>query len=280
MRHSDSMAAIAKALAASQKEYKSVPKTKEARVLTKKGGEYSYKYADLADVLTMAIPILSAHGICFLQPNERIDGKLYVTTLLLHESGEWMQSDGIEVDEMEWQWNEFEKKRILERADPRTVGGDFTYYRRYDGCSFIGIAPDEDVDGKNNGPLPSNRGKNQTEATESRQSVAEVRASAEKRAAEMAKPEGTWEELPDGVRCIVKSATKKETAGANPRPYLAVTWNGRCHGFNYATTFDTALFDTIMGAVNKEMQFKLKPWKDGDKFLNITEIVVPDDIRF
>lgn len=168
MRRSETFGAIAKALAAAQAEFKPVPKTKEAKVQTKKGGEYTYKYADLADVLGMAVPILAKHGISFLQPNERIEGKLFVTTLLAHESGEWMQSDGIEVDEMEWQWNEFEKKRILERADPRTIGGDFTYYRRYDGCSFIGIAPDEDVDAKNNGALPDKRGKNKTEATENK----------------------------------------------------------------------------------------------------------------
>lgn len=279
MKRSESIAAIGKALAAAQSQYKTVPKTKEAKVQTKKGGEYSYKYADLADVLGMAVPILAANGISFLQPNERIDGKLYVTTLLIHESGEWMQSDGIEVDEMEWQWNEFEKKRILERADPRTIGGDFTYYRRYDGCSFIGIAPDEDVDAKNNGPLPNNRGKNKTEATESRKSQEEVREEAQKRAEAMSKPEGIWEETPQGIRCVVKGATKKETTGAHPKPYLNVVWNGRLRGFNYATTFDTALFDEIMGSVNREIEFELRPWKEGDKFLNITGIV-KDDIPF
>ena len=59
MRHSESIAALAKALAAAQSEYITVPKIKTATVKMKSGGEFKYNYADLADCLAMAFPRLS-----------------------------------------------------------------------------------------------------------------------------------------------------------------------------------------------------------------------------
>src|SRR4051812_32377588 len=99
MNHSESIAAIGTALAAAQKEFTVVPKNKTAKVKTKTGGEYSYNYADLADCLSMALPLLAKNSIAFLQPDNLIEGKLRVCTLLVHSSGEWMMSDGIEISE-------------------------------------------------------------------------------------------------------------------------------------------------------------------------------------
>ena len=119
MRHSESIAALVEALSAAQGEYVTVPKNKTAKVKTKTGYEYTYAYADLADILAMALPRLSKHGIVFSQPHILVDGKLRVVTHLLHKSGEWMQSDGIE---------------ISEDGDPQQFGAESTYFRRYDGA--------------------------------------------------------------------------------------------------------------------------------------------------
>ena len=299
MRHSELIAEIAKSLAAAQTEYTPVPKTKTAKIRGKNNTEYTYKYADLADVLGMAVPILAKHGIAFLQPNERIDGKLFVTTMLIHESGQWMQSDGIEVDEMEMKWNEYEKKSVLERCDPRTIGGDFTYYRRYDGCSFIGIAPDEDVDAANNGPLPNIRGKNTTEAKESRgarshqenssrptstqQSTQQVnqRAAAPQ---EQAQPQAGQCKFipPNGLTTVIKGCKEIAAVEATEdqkarKGYLVVTFLGTHNGLNFASCFDTKYWDLLKESVGLECNFTIKEAdKNNQHFINIVDVLFVD----
>jgi hypothetical protein len=49
-------------------------------------------YADLNAIREVAIPALNAVGIVCLQPTTVIDGKNYVETVLLHESGESLSS--------------------------------------------------------------------------------------------------------------------------------------------------------------------------------------------
>ena len=141
MKHSESIAAIAEALAAAQAEYITVPKSKTAKVSgvskTGKAYDFSYKYADLADILSMALPRLSKQGVSVLQPHVLVDGKLRVCTYLFHKSGEWMQSDGIEISEAS--------------PDPQQMGIESTYFRRYDLASLIGVAPDEDTDAQQSG---------------------------------------------------------------------------------------------------------------------------------
>ena len=306
MRHSELIAEIAKSLATAQTEYTPVPKNKTAKIRGKNNTEYTYKYADLADVLGMAVPILAKHGIAFLQPNERIDGKLFVTTMLIHESGQWMQSDGIEVDEMEMKWNEYEKKSVLERCDPRTIGGDFTYYRRYDGCSFIGIAPDEDVDAANNGPLPNSRGKNTTEAKESRgarshqenasrpTSTQQSNQQANQRAAvpqEAAQPQAGQVKFiePNGITCTVRSIKEiegvpaKDADGDIPamkaiRARMIVTILGQHHGVSELSTFDTKLFPALKESTGLECHFVIseKTNPAGKLFVNIDDILFID----
>jgi hypothetical protein len=132
MQRSEEIKELAAALAKAQSEFAPVPKNKVAKVKSQRtGAEFQYKYADLADVLSMAIPVLSRNGISFSQPHNIVDGKLRVQTMLLHLSGQWMMSDGLE---------------ISEAGDPQSFGAESTYFRRYDGCSFIGVAPDEDTD--------------------------------------------------------------------------------------------------------------------------------------
>lgn len=118
--------------AAAQSEFTAVPKLKTAKVKTKTGGEYQYNYADFADVLKMALPILSKRGISFSQPLKVKDGKLRLTTRL-EGHGEVREDDGI--------W-------IPETTSPQEFGSCLTYWRRYGGCSLLGIQPDEDEDAK------------------------------------------------------------------------------------------------------------------------------------
>ncbi|MHB1952159.1 MAG: phage recombination protein Bet [Sulfobacillus sp.] len=84
---------------------------------------------------------------------------------------------------------------------------------------------------------------------------------------------GPFELKGDVLKCVVLGATRKKTPGEKPKDYLYVTWNGLLQGFRFGTSFDTALFDLIMGSVNQTVELKLHPWKEGDKFLNIVDLL-------
>lgn len=122
-----------KALLAAQKEFPTVAKNRTAKIKTKTGSDYSYKYADLGDILDAVLPILHKHGIALSQPPIARDGRIGCTTRLLHTSGH--------VEEC----GEF----LLPTGNtPQDAGSAMTYARRYAAQSALGIAADEDADGR------------------------------------------------------------------------------------------------------------------------------------
>lgn len=126
---------LAKALAAAQLEFTLVPKTKVAKVKgkTKDGRdyEYEYKYADLADILGMALPKLAKHGIAFNQVFRRREGKLLLVTRVQYED-EVLEDDGLIIPE--------------QTVKPSEFGGYATYAKRYGSSAFLAIATEEDID--------------------------------------------------------------------------------------------------------------------------------------
>lgn len=121
---------LAEALAKAQLEFTAVKKSRTASIPTKSGKDYSYNYADLADVLDMCRPILNKHGIALSQPLRLMDGKIRVSTRI-QLGAEVLESDGIAINE-----------NLL----PREFGAMLTYWRRYDGSSFLGISTEDDID--------------------------------------------------------------------------------------------------------------------------------------
>ena len=137
MRTSEQINDLATALAAFQGEVPPVEKNKEGKVKGEskngKAYEYAYKYADIADILSTALPVLSKHGLSIVQATA-IDGRdMNVVSRLLHQSGQWIESD-------------YPVCSI--GGDHQKMGGALTYARRYAACSLLGIAPEEDVDGE------------------------------------------------------------------------------------------------------------------------------------
>lgn len=123
------------ALAAAHGEMTDPPKNKVAKVPMKAGGTYTYKYADLADILKMARPVLSAHGLALLQfPVSKVYGAVHIITRIIHKSGQWLEVPPL----------------ILPVGDdkPQTLGSMITYGRRYAAAGPLGISPDEDEDGQ------------------------------------------------------------------------------------------------------------------------------------
>lgn len=92
------------------------------------------KYADLNAVREAVIPTLNKYGIAVLQPLVTIDGKNYVKTLLLHESGQTMES--------------LTEVIYARQNDAQAQGSGITYARRYGLQSLVCIGADDD-DGNN-----------------------------------------------------------------------------------------------------------------------------------
>lgn len=76
------------ALASARGEFPDIPRTRIATVRMKSGGQYSYKYADLADVLAAVTPALSANGLAVMQYPDGLE----LVTILAHASGETLQT--------------------------------------------------------------------------------------------------------------------------------------------------------------------------------------------
>jgi ERF superfamily protein len=106
-------------------------KTKTAKVKMKAGGEYSYKYADLSDVIDSIRAILAENGFAFVQSVSSENGLVGVQTRLLHRSGESIEGAVL----------------FLPAGNtPQEAGAAITYARRYSLTALLGIAADEDTD--------------------------------------------------------------------------------------------------------------------------------------
>lgn len=91
---------------------------------------FKSKYADLNAVREACIPALNDNGIVVLQPTIVIDGKNYVQTVLLHESGELMSSH---------------TEIIASKPnDAQSHGSGISYARRYALQSFCTLGADDD----------------------------------------------------------------------------------------------------------------------------------------
>jgi hypothetical protein len=101
---------------------------------TAKGAKFSYRYADISDVLAAVLPALSRVGLALTQETSIIDGGIMLTTRLTHAgTGECVSGY-------------YPVARITD--DPQTMGSALTYARRYALCTLIGLAPDDDDDGE------------------------------------------------------------------------------------------------------------------------------------
>jgi len=91
---------------------------------------FKNKYADLNSILEVVLPAFNNNGIVVLQPTETKDGKNYVKTILLHESGEQIES--------------FTEIIFAKQNDAQSQGSGITYARRYGLQSFVAVGSEDD----------------------------------------------------------------------------------------------------------------------------------------
>ncbi len=124
---------LTKALLGAQAEFPVILKTKTAKIPTKSGGQYSYNYADLADINVAVNPILHNHGLVITQsPSITADGKPSLVTKLLHVSGQWIDSEML---------------LHIASSDAQGQGSAITYARRYAKSAILDIVTETDDDG-------------------------------------------------------------------------------------------------------------------------------------
>ncbi|MEE6185519.1 MULTISPECIES: ERF family protein [Bacillus] len=147
MNKSETITELAKALVKFNSEVNKIAKDADNPF-------FKNNYATLDTIIDEIRPILSKHGLSIMQIPSGDGQNVTLKTLLLHESGEWLESD------------ELTMKPV--KNDPQAVGSCITYARRYSLAAFLSLNTGEDDDGNgatygkdkpkpkgNNGQTPS-----------------------------------------------------------------------------------------------------------------------------
>jgi len=122
---SESIVKLAVAFSLCQKEIKTATKSKENPF-------FHSKYADLDEVWSVCRDPLTKNGLSIVQTVDSKGQMVSVTTILLHNSGEFISSTlTLQAD----------------NAKPQPIGSAITYARRYSLSAMVGISADEDTDG-------------------------------------------------------------------------------------------------------------------------------------
>ena len=111
-----------------------ITKDKTAKVETRSGGSYAYKYADLADVTAAILPALAKAGLTWTCRPTLTTGDRFVMIYSL--------TDAESGDEIVGEYP------LPDGGSPQQQGGWITYARRYALCAVVGLASDEDSDGQ------------------------------------------------------------------------------------------------------------------------------------
>ena len=155
MQTSESIKNIAKAMAQFQSEVKNPSNTANNPF-------FNSKYAPLSDVLNLVRPILTKHGLSVLQSPSGDGEYITVTTLIAHESGEWIESDPLTLK--------------ADKATAQGAGSAITYARRYALSAMLGISSEDDDDGNYASGTDMQNGKKalHTNATEQKATKAQL----------------------------------------------------------------------------------------------------------
>ena len=127
MKKSETLIEFSKAFAKTQQEMKQPLKDANNPF-------FKNKYVPLENVVEAITESASKNGLSFTQfPSSDEFGNVTVGTLVMHESGEWIEYDPI--------------KMKPAKNDPQSIGSAITYAKRYALSAIFGITSDQDDDG-------------------------------------------------------------------------------------------------------------------------------------
>ena len=147
-RSSESVAALATALAKAQGELVNPEKSLTATVQVDRQGNShrTFRYAPLSSGLDIVRKTLGRHEIATVQTTaiDPATATVTLTTIFAHGSGEWISS-------------EWPVCPVSDTATPRRMGAALTYARRYALFTLVGIAGEDDVDAPDLNDAPATR---------------------------------------------------------------------------------------------------------------------------
>ena len=128
------LAPLYAALAKAQGEFPEIPKNRVAKVRMKSGGEFSFKYSDLSDLVNATRPALANNGLAqFQRPTE---DKQYCETIIAHESGACLKG-----------WYPIHPGGDGRMHPAQDWAISYAYARRYGLSAMLGVASEETVEG-------------------------------------------------------------------------------------------------------------------------------------
>ena len=139
MKKSDTISSLAAALVQFNSKVTSI--AKNAR-----NPQFKSEYVTLDELIKETRPILKDNGLSILQfPLTKETGEIGVQTLLMHDSGEFIESDPIFMTPVR-----MVKGGGYEAAkDPQAAGSLISYLRRYSYQAILNLNTGEDDDGEN-----------------------------------------------------------------------------------------------------------------------------------
>jgi hypothetical protein len=125
LEHSPEIGTIAAALSGAQAKFAKIVKDTENPF-------FKMKYAPLSSVIEATRKAMAEAKIAVMQDVDVVESRCVVTTMLIHESGQWMKGT---------------ISLPVTKPDAQGVGSASTYGRRYGLSAFLNVAADDDDDG-------------------------------------------------------------------------------------------------------------------------------------
>lgn len=126
MKKSENIAELALALSMAQSEMQN-PK------FDSKNPHFKSSYASLASGRNAIVPVLSRHGLSILQDVTTTENGVTCSNLLMHKSGQWIETEGITV--------------FVDKQNAHGIGSATTYARRFSLMALACVVGDDDDDG-------------------------------------------------------------------------------------------------------------------------------------
>lgn len=203
MRKSESINELVTALTKAQANLRGVHKDA-------KNPHFKSDYSSLAAVTDAVRPVLAAEGLALVQGTEQREDGTYLSTLLAHTSGQWLESDA---------------RLNPVKADPQGFGSAITYWRRYQALAICGIAPVDDDDDGHAASTPRNPPQPQRIPPSVQKPVQKPAASQELRA-RVGKAEAEYPWQHDKHRANKRAQIAQQWAAetGNPIPQQMTAW--------------------------------------------------------
>ena len=197
---------------------------------------FKSSYSTLGAVWNACRTPLSSNGLSVVQLPTFEGGFITLTTRLMHESGQWIESVLI---------GELDQNKGISQL--QAMGGAITYLRRYSLAAMIGITSDEDTDG--NGGKP----------TTAKQSPAARPLSAEKLKTYIIKKAGMSTKLTDGKQKDFVASSLNAVSLGNDDDRHSITYylRGKNSVDELTTGEASALIDWI--GANKANEYQPVP---------------------